>query len=52
LRMSSEMLTITASFGVAQLVPASDRHALEVLSRAEEALFEAKLQGRNRVAVR
>ena len=33
-------------------MPERDRHALEVLKRSEAALFEAKRQGRDRVATR
>jgi diguanylate cyclase (GGDEF)-like protein len=51
-RIDSELLTITASFGVAQLIPDKDQHAIEVLQRAEEALFEAKREGRDRVSVK
>ncbi|MEM7773037.1 MAG: sensor domain-containing diguanylate cyclase [Cyanobacteria bacterium P01_A01_bin.37] len=51
LRTETEVLTITASFGVAQLMPDQDHHALDVFKRSEEALFEAKRQGRDRVAV-
>jgi diguanylate cyclase (GGDEF)-like protein len=52
MRTSSEVLTVTLSFGVAQLKTEGDRHALDVLRRAEQALFEAKRQGRDRVAIR
>ncbi len=51
MRTSSDVLTVTLSFGVAQLTE-GDRHALDVLRRAEQALFEAKRQGRDRVATR
>ncbi|MEB3212216.1 MAG: sensor domain-containing diguanylate cyclase [Leptolyngbyaceae bacterium] len=50
LRTEDEVLTVTASFGVAQLIPDVDHHALDVLKRAEEALFSAKRQGRDRVS--
>lgn len=51
LRTTSELLTVTLSFGVAQLQTEGDRHAIDVLKRAEHALFEAKRQGRDRVAI-
>jgi len=41
-------LTVTASLGVAELLPA-DRSASETLRRADQALYQAKRQGRNRV---
>ncbi|MEO1520387.1 MAG: sensor domain-containing diguanylate cyclase [Cyanobacteria bacterium J06633_2] len=50
LRTEKEVLSITASFGVSQLIPSLDHHALDVLKRAEEALFEAKRDGRDRVS--
>jgi diguanylate cyclase len=39
--------TVTASFGVAQL--RADESASDLLQRADERLYEAKVQGRNRV---
>lgn len=49
LRTTSGTLEITASFGVAQQQQHCDRSALDVLKRAEKALFEAKRLGRDRV---
>ena len=40
---------LTASFGVAQQNSAQDQRAWDVLQRAEQALYEAKRQGRDRV---
>jgi len=42
-------LDITASFGVVQQSPTTDRTAWDVLQRADKALYEAKRQGRDRV---
>ncbi|WP_269532994.1 GGDEF domain-containing protein [Chitinimonas sp. BJYL2] len=44
-------LRISASFGVASLVD-TDQRFDTLFSRADHALYEAKLQGRNRVALR
>ncbi|HEY9698010.1 MAG TPA: sensor domain-containing diguanylate cyclase [Trichocoleus sp.] len=44
------VVEITASFGVAQQDLNRDRNAWEVLHRADQALYEAKRQGRDRVA--
>ncbi len=44
------IVDITASFGIAQQDPNRDRTAWEVLHRADQALYEAKRQGRDRVA--
>ena len=41
-------LRVTASFGVAQAAPDEERHRL--LNRADQALYRAKANGRNRVA--
>jgi diguanylate cyclase (GGDEF)-like protein len=42
-------LTITASFGFATLDAARSETGLELIHRADEKLYEAKRQGRNRV---
>jgi diguanylate cyclase (GGDEF)-like protein len=42
-------LEITASFGVAQQSPSSDRTAWDVMQRADKALYEAKRKGRDQV---
>lgn len=42
--------TVTASFGVAQWKP--DESPSELLSRADEAMYQAKAKGRNRVEVK
>ncbi|TVQ17859.1 MAG: sensor domain-containing diguanylate cyclase [Leptolyngbya sp. DLM2.Bin15] len=47
IKTSVGALTVTASFGVAQQQPARDRHAMDVLERATQAIAEAKYQGRN-----
>jgi|GEM_PF-1153282 len=49
LKTPSGSLELTASFGVAQQQHRCDRIALDVLKRAEKALFEAKRLGRDRV---
>ena len=41
-------LSVTASLGVAEVVP-TDRSASQALRRADQALYRAKRQGRNRV---
>ncbi len=43
-------IDVTASFGVAQKDPNSDRNAWDVLKRAELAMAEAKRDGRDRVS--
>jgi diguanylate cyclase (GGDEF)-like protein len=40
---------VTASLGVATQVPSRDGNADELVKRADEALYEAKRLGRNRV---
>jgi diguanylate cyclase (GGDEF)-like protein len=42
-------IDLTLSFGVAEQLPERDRHARDVLHRAEKALYQAKCQGRDRV---
>lgn len=49
LRTNSGLLRVTASFGVAQKHPDQDQNAWSVVQRADQALYEAKRQGRNRV---
>jgi len=43
-------VTVTCSLGVAQWAP-EDRDAGALLSRVDEALYDAKHQGRNKVVV-
>ncbi|MFC7686206.1 diguanylate cyclase [Ureibacillus sp. GCM10028918] len=45
------IITITASFGVAQTSGNPDETLAQVLNNADEALYEAKEEGRNRVQV-
>lgn len=47
LKTSAGAMTVTASFGVAQQHPDRDRSAMDVLDRANEAIAQAKRQGRN-----
>jgi diguanylate cyclase (GGDEF)-like protein len=47
---SGEVLTVTASLGVAEVAP-TDRVVEEVLQRADQALYRAKHRGRDRVEV-
>lgn len=42
---------VTVSVGCATTVPTSGRHASTMVERADEALYEAKRQGRNRICV-
>ena len=44
-------INATISFGVAQKDLSHDRHASDVVRRAEQALLEAKREGRNRIKV-
>jgi diguanylate cyclase (GGDEF)-like protein len=50
LRLSIEELgLVTASIGVATQVPSREGHPEELVKRADDALYEAKRLGRNRV---
>jgi diguanylate cyclase (GGDEF)-like protein len=51
LRMNGTELGVTASFGVASYPECGDVDAVEVLHRADLALYEAKETGKNRVCV-
>ena len=42
---------VTASFGVATLIPQKEQQSKTLLSRADKALYKAKQQGRNQIAV-
>lgn len=46
---SAGKVRITASFGVAQQHPERDHNAWDIVHRADQALYEAKRQGRDRV---
>lgn len=48
-RVSGEMLHLTVSIGVCSVSPARADATKEIFSCADEALYEAKGQGRNRV---
>jgi diguanylate cyclase (GGDEF)-like protein len=50
IRYADETISITASLGVATLYPTEENNAHELFHRADVALYEAKRQGRNRVA--
>jgi diguanylate cyclase (GGDEF)-like protein len=41
---------VTMSIGIAEFLPAQDQTLTALISRADEALYEAKAKGRNRVA--
>jgi diguanylate cyclase (GGDEF)-like protein len=43
--------TLTISVGVALIEPSRDRQARGALQLADQALYEAKIRGRNRVAL-
>lgn len=49
IKTSAGLVEVTASFGVAQQDPSRDNHAWDVLQRSDQALYEAKRQGRDRV---
>jgi diguanylate cyclase (GGDEF)-like protein len=49
IKTTAGFMQITASFGVAQQDPTWDHNAWDVLQRADQALYEAKRQGRDRV---
>jgi len=48
-RFSSPENIVTGSFGVATVIPKPDQQPGILISRADKALYQAKLQGRNRV---
>lgn len=50
-RFSSPENIVTASFGVATIIPRPDQQPRVLISRADKALYLAKQQGRNRVVV-
>lgn len=50
-RLSNINPFLTASFGVASVVPSSDSSHEELLRRADKALYNAKIKGRNCVSV-
>jgi two-component system cell cycle response regulator len=47
----SQDIKITASIGLAQFSPARDKSVADLIKRADDALYAAKQQGRNRVVV-
>jgi two-component system cell cycle response regulator len=48
-RYGSQDIKITASIGLAQFSPAKDKSVADLIKRADDALYAAKQQGRNRV---
>lgn len=50
IRYGDDTISITASLGVATLYPTIENNTHELFHRADVALYEAKRQGRNRVA--
>lgn len=49
--LEGEYLTVTMSFGVALLEENSEERAVEILARADAALYRSKEDGRNRVTL-
>lgn len=45
-------LTMTASFGVYVVTPSTDLHLKDLIYKADQALYRAKAEGRNRVIIR
>ena len=48
-RYSDTENIVTASFGVAMVIPQKDQYSHNLVSRADKALYMAKKDGRNRV---
>ncbi len=48
-RIEGEVVPVTVSVGVAEIIPKDFRNAERVIQLSDEALYEAKEQGRNRV---
>lgn len=51
IKIDNQVLKITASFGVYMAVPSSDLNLVKLVSKADEALYQAKGEGRNRVII-
>ncbi len=49
LEYNEKWLPVTASIGVCTIVPQENMHSRELISAADEALYRAKREGRNRV---
>lgn len=43
---------VTLSFGIATMVPEKDKNCSELISMAEEALYESKREGRDRISIK